>query len=181
MITGSMHSYGFKGVVIFLGLTLCYVLGEGELGLATSKQKNLGAKKPNNPPRHAVKSIQLEPSYIPNKEESPTSEQPSRTVTSQQIWRRNGSYPKGTIPKAIVLTGGYNYAGIKGDMRVYQPFVEFDIISGPWYDFECVQVGWVVNPRTYGDRETRLFAPDSSNIVFSLSRLMHRIKPAVSI
>ncbi|XP_039029552.1 uncharacterized protein LOC120163788 [Hibiscus syriacus] len=77
--------------------------------------------------------------------------------------------------KAIVLTGGYNYAGIKGDMRVYQPFVEFDdeysttrlsLISGPWYDFECVQAGWAVNPRTYGDRETRLFAywtADASN------------------
>ncbi|KAK8698556.1 hypothetical protein V6N13_114668 [Hibiscus sabdariffa] len=231
MRRGFMHSHGFKILVIFLGLTLCCVLG-----LAASKHKNLGGKNPNNPPRHAVKSIQsedgdiidcidiykqpsfehpalkdhiiqLEPSYVPNKEENPTSEQPSRTVTSQQKWWRSGSCPKGTIPvrrshhdedllseqdyaarkppslniheknraKALVLTVGYNYAGVKGDMRVYQPFVEFDdeysttklcLVSGPRYNFESVEAGWAVNPRTYGDRETRLYAywtADASN------------------
>ncbi|GMI88515.1 hypothetical protein like AT5G56530 [Hibiscus trionum] len=226
MRRGFLHSHGSTGLVIFLGCVL---------GLATPKHNNLGGIKPNYPPRHAVKSIQsedgdiidcidinkqpslehpalkdhniqLEPSYIPDKEENPTSEQPSRTVTSQQTWRKSGSCPKGTIPvrrshhdeklvrkqgysvmespsnvketnrsKAIVVSIGSNHIGVKGDMRVYQPFVEFDdeysttkicLVSGPYYNFESVEAGWAVNPRTYGDRETRFYAywtADASN------------------
>ncbi|KAH1105431.1 hypothetical protein J1N35_009199 [Gossypium stocksii] len=221
-----MRRTSFKGVIIFLGLTLCYVLGEADLGLDTTKPKILDGKNvPNNPTRHAVKSIQSEdgdiidcidiykqpsldhpslknhiiqlaPSYNPNMEEIQTSEQPFRSVTSQ-VWQKSGSCPKGTIPvvrrrthnddellsnsrkkspltvhqrnhsKAILLTEGYNYAGVKADIKVWNPRVESDdeystsrisLRSGPWYDFESVEAGWAVNPSVYGDRQTRLFA-----------------------
>ncbi|MBA0797310.1 hypothetical protein Gohar_008025 [Gossypium harknessii] len=221
-----MRRTSFKGVIIFLGLTLCYVLGEADLGLDTRKPKILDGKNvPNNPTRHAVKSIQSEdgdiidcidiykqpsldhpslknhiiqlaPSYNPNMEEIQTSEQPLRSVTSQ-VWQKSGSCPKGTIPvvrrrthnddelltnsrkkspltlhqrnhsKAILLTEGYNYAGVKADIKVWNPHVESDdeystsrisLRSGPWYDFESVEAGWAVNPGVYGDRQTRLFA-----------------------
>ncbi|PPD92634.1 hypothetical protein GOBAR_DD10393 [Gossypium barbadense] len=139
--------------------------------------------------------IQLAPSYNPNMEEIQTSEQPLRSVTSQ-VWQKSGSCPKGTIPvvrrthnddellsnsrkkspltvhqrnhsKAILLTEGYNYAGVKADIKVWNPHVESDdeystsrisLRSGPWYDFESVEAGWAVNPGVYGDRQTRLFA-----------------------
>ncbi|XP_016720419.1 uncharacterized protein [Gossypium hirsutum] len=220
-----MRRTSFKRVIIFLGLTLCYVLGEADLGLDTRKPKILDGKNvPNNPTRHAVKSIQSEdgdiidcidiykqpsldhpslknhiiqlaPSYNPNMEEIQTSEQPLRSVTSQ-VWQKSGSCPKGTIPvvrrthnddellsnsrkkspltvhqrnhsKAILLTEGYNYAGVKADIKVWNPHVESDdeystsrisLRSGPWYDFESVEAGWAVNPGVYGDRQTRLFA-----------------------
>ncbi|XVE53923.1 hypothetical protein DITRI_Ditri03aG0040900 [Diplodiscus trichospermus] len=155
--------------------------------------------------------IQMKPSYNPTVEEIPTSEQSSRTVTSQ-IWQKKGSCPKGTIPvrrtqnkgllsnseegyskrkpshydpvkkpndketpltlqqknhsRAILLTEGYNYAGVKGDIKVWNPFVESDdeystsrigLRSGPYYNFESVEAGWAVNPSVYGDRKTRLF------------------------
>ncbi|XP_024930926.3 protein neprosin [Ziziphus jujuba] len=68
--------------------------------------------------------------------------------------------------KAILLTLGYRYTGAKGDIRVYNPFVESDdeystsqicLVNGPYYDFESVESGWAVNPSVYGDRQTRLF------------------------
>ncbi|XP_040954976.1 uncharacterized protein [Gossypium hirsutum] len=230
-----MRRTSFKRVIIFLGLTLCYVLGEADLGLDTRKPKILDGKNvPNNPTRHAVKSIQSEdgdiidcidiykqpsldhpslknhiiqlaPSYNPNMEEIQTSEQPLRSVTSQ-VWQKSGSCPKGTIPvvrrthnddellsnsrkkspltvhqrnhsKAILLTEGYNYAGVKADIKVWNPHVESDdeystsrisLRSGPWYDFESVEAGWAVNPGVYGDRQTRLFAywtdPNTNNL-----------------
>ncbi|XWS17666.1 hypothetical protein CRYUN_Cryun33cG0087200 [Craigia yunnanensis] len=240
MRTSFLYSHGFKGMVILLGITLCYVFGEGDFGLARSRQKILEGRKPNNPGRHVVKSIQSEdgdiidcidiykqsaldhpslrkhiiqmtPSYNPTMEAIPTSEQSSRIVTSQ-LWKKNGSCPKGTIPvrrtqnkgllsnseegyskkkpsyydlaktpnnkettlsfhqknhsKAILLTEGYNYAGVKGDIKVWNPHVESDneystsrisLRSGPYYDFESVESGWAVNPSVYGDRKTRLF------------------------
>ncbi|XVF89127.1 hypothetical protein PTKIN_Ptkin19aG0105500 [Pterospermum kingtungense] len=216
-----LYTLSFKGLVIFLGITLCYVLGEGgDLGLATPKQKALEGTKPNTTIRHAVKSIQSEdgdiidcidiykqpamdhpalknhiiqmkPSYSPNKEEIPTSEQSNSRTLTTQLWQKSGKCPKGTIPvrrtqnklklnmkkapltlhqknhsKAILLTEGYNYAGVKGDIKVWNPYVESDdeystarvsLRSGPWYDFESVEAGWAVNPSVYGDRKTRLF------------------------
>ncbi|XVE97638.1 hypothetical protein REPUB_Repub03eG0036000 [Reevesia pubescens] len=231
-------SHGLKGGVILMGITLCYVLVKGDLGLA--RQNNLEGRKSNNFGSHEMKSIQSEdgdiidcidiykqsaldhpalrnhiiqmaPSYNPTIDAIPTSEQSFRTVTSQ-LWHKNGSCPKGTIPvrrsknkalvsnsgegnakkktsqynpakhpntketslsfqqknhsKAILLTVGYNYAGVKGDNKVWNPHVESDdeystsrisLRSGPYYDFESVEAGWAVNPSVYGDRQTRLF------------------------
>lgn len=53
-----------------------------------------------------------------------------------------------------MLTEGYNYAGVKGDIKVWNPYVESDdeystsrisLRSGPWYDFESVEAGWAVS------------------------------------
>ncbi|KAJ7958326.1 Protein of Unknown Function (DUF239) [Quillaja saponaria] len=68
--------------------------------------------------------------------------------------------------KAILFTVGFRYLGAKGDIRVWNPFVESDdeystsqvaLLNGPYYDFECIESGWAVNPGVYGDRQTRLF------------------------
>ncbi|KAA8525187.1 hypothetical protein F0562_006949 [Nyssa sinensis] len=76
---------------------------------------------------------------------------------------------------AILLTAGYSYSGAKGDIKVWNPFVESDdeystsqvcLKSGPYYDYESVEAGWAVNPSVYGDRQTRLFVywtADASN------------------
>ncbi|OMO66912.1 hypothetical protein CCACVL1_20935 [Corchorus capsularis] len=134
-------------------------------------------------------------------ETSPTSEQSSLVITSQ-LWQKSGKCPKGTIPvrrsknreedqtpspfkqlklqinhsKAILITEGYNYAGVKGDIKVWNPHVESDdeystsrvsLRSGPYYNFECVEAGWAVNPSVYGDRQTRLFVywtADAANV-----------------
>ncbi|GFP81994.1 hypothetical protein PHJA_000342700, partial [Phtheirospermum japonicum] len=67
---------------------------------------------------------------------------------------------------AILHTEGYAYLGAKGDIKVWNPRVESDdeystsrvaLKSGPYYDFEAIESGWAVNPRVYGDRQTRLF------------------------
>ncbi|KAJ4836972.1 hypothetical protein Tsubulata_025282 [Turnera subulata] len=67
---------------------------------------------------------------------------------------------------AILLTEGFSYSGVKGDIRVWNPQVESDdeystsqvsLKSGPYYDFESLEAGWAVNPSVYGDRQTRLF------------------------
>ncbi|KAK4853526.1 hypothetical protein QYF36_010584 [Acer negundo] len=69
--------------------------------------------------------------------------------------------------KAIVITAGYRYSGVKADIKVWNPFVESDdeystsrvlLATGPYYDFESVESGWAVNPSVYGDRQTRLYA-----------------------
>lgn len=55
---------------------------------------------------------------------------------------------------AILLTEGYSYSGVKGDIKVWNPHVESDdeystsqvsLKSGPYYDFESVEAGWAVS------------------------------------
>ncbi|KAI3454118.1 hypothetical protein Pfo_010781 [Paulownia fortunei] len=67
---------------------------------------------------------------------------------------------------AILHTEGYAYLGAKGDIKVWNPQVESDdeyttsqvaLKTGPYYDFEAIESGWAVNPKVYGDRQTRLF------------------------
>ncbi|GFQ00161.1 hypothetical protein PHJA_002160100, partial [Phtheirospermum japonicum] len=67
---------------------------------------------------------------------------------------------------AILHTEGYAYLGAKGDIKVWNPRVgSYDeyftsrvaLKSGPYYDFEAIESGWAVNPRVYGDKQTRLF------------------------
>ncbi|KAF4360741.1 hypothetical protein F8388_011462 [Cannabis sativa] len=68
--------------------------------------------------------------------------------------------------KAILLTVGYRYLGAKGDIKVCYPQVEKDddystsqvtLSNGDYNDYESVESGWAVNPRLYGDRQTRFF------------------------
>ncbi|CAN4120242.1 unnamed protein product [Withania somnifera] len=67
---------------------------------------------------------------------------------------------------AILHTEGYRYLGAKTDMKTWNPHVEEDdeystsrlaLISGAYYDYQEMESGWAVNPRVYGDRQTRLF------------------------
>lgn len=54
---------------------------------------------------------------------------------------------------AILFTAGYNYNGAKGDIRVWNPYVELDdewstsqiaLQNGPYDVFESVESGWAV-------------------------------------
>ncbi|XP_068307784.1 protein neprosin-like [Pyrus communis] len=115
-------------------------------------------------------TIQMAPTYDPERERKTVTkmdrlkkkneEQSSRMV--KQKWRKSGSCPPGTIPKAILLTVGYRYTGGKGDIKVYNPMVDLDddystsqvsLLNSR----EMVESGWAVNPSVYGDRETRFF------------------------
>ncbi|KAL3746830.1 hypothetical protein ACJRO7_015728 [Eucalyptus globulus] len=67
---------------------------------------------------------------------------------------------------AILITEGYSYTGAKGDIKVFNPHVEYDdewttsqiaLKSAVLQDYECVESGWAVNPGIYGDRKTRFF------------------------
>ncbi|XP_057958584.1 protein neprosin-like [Malania oleifera] len=67
---------------------------------------------------------------------------------------------------AVLLTEGYSYSGAKGDIKVWNPYVESDdeystsqvcLKNGPYYDYESIESGWAVNPKVYGDKQTRLF------------------------
>lgn len=55
---------------------------------------------------------------------------------------------------AILITAGYNYNGAKGDIKVWNPYVERDdewsnsriaMENGPYYHYESVQSGWMVD------------------------------------
>ncbi|CAA0838399.1 Protein of Unknown Function (DUF239 [Striga hermonthica] len=67
---------------------------------------------------------------------------------------------------SILHTEGFAYIGAKGDIKVWNPNVELDdeystsrvaLKTGPANEFEAVESGWAVNPRVYGDRQTRLY------------------------
>lgn len=60
--------------------------------------------------------------------------------------------------KAILFTEGYRYLGAKGDMQVFNPFVETDdeystsqvsLLSGAYNNYECIEAGWAVTLITY--------------------------------
>ncbi|KAI9107073.1 hypothetical protein K1719_022601 [Acacia pycnantha] len=104
---------------------------------------------------------------------SPTIENYGRkkTMFSRQAVQTNqnldSSVQQQNHSKAILFTEGYRYLGAKGDMQVFNPFVETDdeystsqvsLLSGAYYNYECIEAGWAVNPSVYGDRQTRLFA-----------------------
>ncbi|KAF5468083.1 hypothetical protein F2P56_012264 [Juglans regia] len=88
-----------------------------------------------------------------------------------QVAQLNGSQNSNLLQmnhsKAILVTDGYRYLGAKGDIKVWNPYVESDdeystsqvrLLSGPNHDFESIEAGWAVNPSIYGDRQSRLFA-----------------------
>ncbi|KAH9799844.1 AslB [Citrus sinensis] len=67
---------------------------------------------------------------------------------------------------AVLVTVGFNYIGAQGDINVWNPRVESPddyttaqiwLKGGPGDNFESVEGGWVVNPKLYGDKLTRLF------------------------
>ncbi|KAK4709370.1 hypothetical protein R3W88_030295 [Solanum pinnatisectum] len=67
---------------------------------------------------------------------------------------------------AILHTEGIRYMGGKTDMKTWNPHVEEDdeystsrlaLMSGAYNDYQDIESGWAVNPRVYGDRQTRFF------------------------
>ncbi|KAI4316559.1 hypothetical protein L6164_024532 [Bauhinia variegata] len=67
---------------------------------------------------------------------------------------------------AYLVTMGYNYIGAQADINVWNPNVDLPddyttaqiwLKNGNGNTFESVEAGWVVNPKLYGDRATRLF------------------------
>ncbi|KAI9107061.1 hypothetical protein K1719_022589 [Acacia pycnantha] len=68
---------------------------------------------------------------------------------------------------ALLATLGYNYIGAQAAVNVWNPRVDLPddfttsqmwLKSGNGDVFESVEAGWVVNPKLYGDKATRLFA-----------------------
>ncbi|XLU62681.1 hypothetical protein S245_021890 [Arachis hypogaea] len=95
---------------------------------------------------------------------------------SRQVHENLDSYvPLRNHSKAILFAVGFRYLGAKADINVCWPFVEKDdefstaqisLLTGSYIHFESVQSGWAVNPRVYGDRQTRVFVywtADGSN------------------
>ncbi|MCL7031443.1 hypothetical protein MKW94_014341 [Papaver nudicaule] len=67
---------------------------------------------------------------------------------------------------AFLMTTGYSYIGAKGEISVWNPYIEKPneystgqiwLVSGPRDGFESVEAGWMVNPTLYGDTQTRFF------------------------
>ncbi|XP_050273156.1 uncharacterized protein LOC126716169 [Quercus robur] len=196
MRTSFSHGLGFKGMVFFLGVALiCSRVVEGKTfskqkvleverkinHLRRHALKSIKSadgdiidcidiyKQPAfDHPALMNHTIQMTPSYDPTETKTRTKwdeKHSSMTVTSQ-LWQKSGSCPKGTIPKAVLITEGYSYSGAKGDIKVWNPNVEADdeystsqicLSNGPYYNFESIESGWAVNPSIYGDRQTRLF------------------------
>ncbi|XP_048133974.1 uncharacterized protein LOC115756789 [Rhodamnia argentea] len=68
--------------------------------------------------------------------------------------------------QAILLTVGYNYIGASADINVWNPNLDLPddfttaqiwLLGGPGDKYESVESGWMVNPKLYGDKRTRLF------------------------
>ncbi|XP_061357134.1 protein neprosin-like [Gastrolobium bilobum] len=68
---------------------------------------------------------------------------------------------------AYLVTMGYNYIGAEADINVWNPNVDLPddfttaqiwLKAGSDVGFESVEAGWMVNPKLYGDKATRLFA-----------------------
>ncbi|KAF7830490.1 carboxyl-terminal peptidase [Senna tora] len=68
---------------------------------------------------------------------------------------------------ALLATMGYNYIGAQADINLWNPNVDLPddfttaqmwLKAGGGPTFESVEAGWVVNPKLYGDKQSRLFA-----------------------
>ncbi|KAK3003260.1 hypothetical protein RJ639_019594 [Escallonia herrerae] len=46
---------------------------------------------------------------------------------------------------------------IQMDTVTQEPKQSFSLRTGPYYDYDCVESEWAVNPGVYGDRQTRFF------------------------
>ncbi|XP_039143159.1 uncharacterized protein LOC120280385 [Dioscorea cayenensis subsp. rotundata] len=66
----------------------------------------------------------------------------------------------------VLHIGGFNFLGAKAYINVWNPPVEADdeyttgqiwLKNGPVDNSDTIEVGWMVNPSVYGDRQTRLF------------------------
>ncbi|PIA64531.1 hypothetical protein AQUCO_00100187v1 [Aquilegia coerulea] len=76
-------------------------------------------------------------------------------------------FPQANRSMAYLITQGYSYLGARGDINVWNPYVEAKdeyssaqiwLRNGPPDKYESVESGWMVNFKVYGDTRTRLFA-----------------------
>lgn len=64
---------------------------------------------------------------------------------------------------AFLYTSGLNYGGARGDINVWNPLLDMpnDYTTAQiWLrnGLESIEAGWMINPKLYGDKKTRLFA-----------------------
>ncbi|KAK3438382.1 hypothetical protein EUGRSUZ_C02999, partial [Eucalyptus grandis] len=68
--------------------------------------------------------------------------------------------------QAVLLTAGFSYIGASGDINLWNPNLDLPddfttaqiwLLGGPGDKYESVEAGWMVNPKLYGDKQTRLF------------------------
>ncbi|KAK3024149.1 hypothetical protein RJ639_042833 [Escallonia herrerae] len=73
---------------------------------------------------------------------------------------------QGNHSLAVLVTEGYSYSAAKGDIKVWNPYVEcrddystsgVSLKNGGYHDYESIEAGWAVNPSVYEDNKTRLF------------------------
>ncbi|KAJ7958325.1 Protein of Unknown Function (DUF239) [Quillaja saponaria] len=117
--------------------------------LRATSLENFGRKPP------------AQPSYAGNITGSPNLH--SKSINNTEI----NFGPQVNRSTAILLTEAYSYVGATGDINIWNPNVESQdeyttaqiwLKAGPGDNFESVEAGWMVNPRLYGDKRTRLFA-----------------------
>ncbi|KAK4856079.1 hypothetical protein QYF36_013898 [Acer negundo] len=107
--------------------------------------------------------IQMRPSFDLPTEKLDTRNESSQPVI-QQTWQKSGSCPEGT--SAILVTEGQYYCGAQGYINLRNPTVDLPddyttaqiwLKAGTGEIYESIEAGWMVNPKLYGDRESRLF------------------------
>ncbi|XP_057440232.1 uncharacterized protein LOC130732138 [Lotus japonicus] len=94
----------------------------------------------------------------------------STNTTNSNSHEFNGSntYIPENRSQTYLFTVGYNYIGAEADINVWNPSVDLPndyttaqiwllANNGPQF-LQSVEAGWVVNPKLYGDKATRLFA-----------------------
>ncbi|TXG74297.1 hypothetical protein EZV62_002876 [Acer yangbiense] len=68
---------------------------------------------------------------------------------------------------AVLVTEGHYYTGAQGDINLWNPTVDLPddyttaqiwLKAGYGEIYESIEAGWMVNPKLYGDRASRLFA-----------------------
>ncbi|CAI0441441.1 unnamed protein product, partial [Linum tenue] len=119
-----------------------------------------GKRRPLAPPQPWRKSGSCPHGTIPLRRRRPPKMSTESTSAGQLLLEESPNYMRKNRSAA-----GYIYSGVKGDIKVWNPNVEDDdysvshvgLTSGGRHDFENIRSGWMVNPKFYGDRVTRLF------------------------
>ncbi|XP_061374897.1 protein neprosin-like [Gastrolobium bilobum] len=95
----------------------------------------------------------------------------TKTTNAYNLHFPNLNVTNGVVPEdrsaAYLEAMGQNFMGAEADINVWNPNIDLpdDFTTAQiWLkarngiDFESVEAGWVVNPKLYGDKATRLFA-----------------------
>lgn len=75
--------------------------------------------------------------------------------------------PQVNLSSAMLVATVYHFVGSRASLNVWNPRVaspdeyttsQIWLLGGGRDDYESVEAGWMVNPKLYGDKQTRLFA-----------------------